>query len=82
MDGPAVGRSVPNLPAHPGTAEITVALDNARYNRSNELQDWLKTSRIKLVYFPPYAPNLNLIERFWGFLKKNIIWNHYYPAFA
>jgi transposase len=68
--------------AHPESAGITVVLDNARYNRSNELREWLKTSRINLVYLPPYAPNLNLIERFWGFLKKNVIWNHYYPTFA
>jgi transposase len=68
--------------AHPGTAKITVVLDNARYNKSNELRDWLKTSRVELVYLPPYAPNLNLIERFWGFLKKNVLWNHYYPTFA
>jgi transposase len=68
--------------AHPAVPEITVILDNARYNRSKELREWLETSRIKLVYLPPYAPNLNLIERFWGFLKKNVIWNRYYPTFA
>jgi transposase len=68
--------------AHPAAAEIAVVLDNARYNRSKEVREWLETSRIKVVYLPPYAPNLNLIERFWGFLKKNVIWNHYYPTFA
>jgi len=34
-----------------------------------------------MVYLPPYAPNLNLIEQFWGFLKKNVIWNCYYSTF-
>lgn len=68
--------------AHPAVSRITVILDNARYNRSKELRHWLETSRIKLVYLPPYAPNLNLIERFWGFLKKTIIWNRYHPTFV
>jgi transposase len=35
-----------------------------------------------LHYLPPYAPNLNLIERLWWFFKKKTLWNTHYPTFA
>ena len=41
-----------------------------------------ETSRIKLVFLPPYAPNLNLIERLWKFFKKQILYNRYFATFA
>ncbi|WP_371264225.1 transposase [Nitrosomonas sp. Nm51] len=31
---------------------------------------------------PPYAPNLNLIERYWRFFKKKILYGRYYETFA
>ena len=43
--------------------------------------DPVKDSRIKLVFLPPYAPNLNLIVRLWKFFKKNILYNRYYASF-
>jgi len=67
--------------AHPDVPEIAVIVDNARYNKSKEVKAYLETSRVKLVYLPPYAPNLNLIERLWGFLKKTTVWNRYYATF-
>ena len=46
------------------------------------MSEYLKTSRIKLVFLPPYAPNLNLIERLWKFFKKKTPYNHYFETFA
>ena len=60
---------------------IYVICDNARYYRSKAVRDYLKTSRIELVFLPPYAPNLNLIERLWKFFKKKILYNRYYETF-
>jgi transposase len=60
---------------------IYVICDNARYYRSKAVQEYLKTSRIKLVFLPPYAPNLNLIERLWKFFKKKILYNRYFESF-
>ncbi|MDR3232489.1 MAG: transposase [Planctomycetaceae bacterium] len=37
--------------------------------------------RIDLVYLPAYSPNLNLIERYWKFLKKECLYNRYYEKF-
>jgi len=30
----------------------------------------------------PYSPNLNLIERFWEFFKKKILYNQNYEKFS
>lgn len=42
-------------------ALIYIICDNAHYYRSKAVQEYLKTSHIKPVFLPPYAPNLNLI---------------------
>jgi len=31
-----------------------------------------------LLFLPPYSPNLNLIERFWKFVKKKCLYSKYY----
>ena len=69
---------------HPQAREIAIVLDNARYNRSRELKAWLDRpgGRIRLVYLPSYAPNLNLIERFWHFMKRKVLFNRTYATFA
>ena len=69
---------------HPTASAIRVVLDNARYNHSKEVKAWLACDdcRVELVYLPPYAPNLNLIERFWWLFKKSTIYNAYFPTFA
>ena len=38
--------------------------------------------RIELLYLPPYSLNLNLIERFWKFLKRKMARNRYYATCA
>jgi transposase len=69
---------------HPTASAIRVVLDNARYNHSKELKAWLACDdcRVELVHLPTYAPNLNLIERFWWLFKKETIYNEYFPTFA
>ena len=69
---------------HPTASAIRVVLDNARYNHSKELKAWLARDdcRIEVIYLPAYAPNLNLIERFWWLFKKSAIYNEYFATFA
>jgi len=51
---------------------------NARYYKSNLIKRYLETNkRIKMVFLPPYSPNLNIIERLWRFLKKKMTYNKY-----
>lgn len=62
--------------------EIYCIVDNARYNHSNLIKTFLEDhQRLKLLYLPPYSPNLNSIERLWLFFKKKQLSNHYYPTF-
>lgn len=61
------------LAAHPDAPTLYVVCDNARYYKNKELTAWLSTTRIRQVFLPPYAPNLNLIERLWKFLRQKII---------
>jgi len=37
---------------------------------------------IELMFLPAYAPNLNLIERYWKDFKKMILYNRYYESFT
>jgi len=69
---------------HPSATAINVVLDNASYNRSTAVKAYVASEgcRVRLVFLPPYSPNLNLIERLWWFLKKIALWNEYYPTFA
>jgi len=66
---------------HPKAATIHVICDNARYYRSKLVQTFLETAKIKLVFLPPYSPNLNLIERLWKYFRKQVMHNRYYKRF-
>ena len=58
---------------------LVVLLDNAKYNHG--AQKRAKELNILLVFLPPYAPNLNLIERLWKFYKKEVKQNQYHETF-
>jgi transposase len=66
---------------NPECEEIYIVLDNASYNRAYEVKNKAVELGIKLVYLPPYCPNLNIIERLWKFFKKKIMKNMYYKEF-
>jgi len=58
--------------------------DNAKYYKSHMIQEALKTDkykRIKMIFIPPYSPNLNPIERVWKFFKKKVLENQFYETF-
>jgi transposase len=67
---------------HPDAKTIYIIVDNARYYRSRLLKQYVKGTKIKLIFLPPYSPNLNLIERYWKFFKKEVLNNHYYETFG
>ena len=64
---------------HPRERDLYIVLDNAPYNKSNRVRDLAKELGIKILYLPPYSPNLNPIERLWKFIKKKVMANRYYP---
>ena len=66
---------------YPFAMAIYVILDNAKYHFSRPVIEFLKNSKIKLVFLPSYAPELNLIERLWRVFKKNVLYNKFYKTF-
>jgi transposase len=67
---------------NPKSENIYLILDNAGYYKGEKIREYLETSRIRIVFLPPYAPNLNLIERLWKFFKKQVLYNQYYATFS
>jgi transposase len=61
---------------------IALVLDNARYQRNAVVEALAKELGIKLLFLPPYSPNLNLIERLWKFIKRRALYGRYHPTFA
>lgn len=61
---------------------ITLVLDNARYQRCQLVQDLARTLGIELLFLPSYSPNLNLIERLWKFVKKEVLNSRHQGSFA
>jgi transposase len=61
---------------------VTLVLDNARYQRNQVVQGLAAELSIRLLFLPSYSPNLNLIERLWGFTKRRSVYGRYHPNFA
>lgn len=61
---------------------ITIVLDNARYQRNQVVQALAAELSIHLMFLPSYSPNLNLIERLWGFAKRQSVYGKYHATFA
>ena len=47
-------------------------LDNASFHRSEESKKLVKAAGCRLLFLPPYSPDLNPIERCWANLKAKI----------
>lgn len=61
--------------------KVRVILDNARYQKCQAVRELALELGIELLYIPPYSPNLNLIERFWKFVKGELR-SKYYDNFS
>lgn len=61
--------------------EVTLVMDNARYQRNKFVMEAAAEYGIELLFLPPYSPNLNLIERLWKLTKKRCLTNRYYENF-
>jgi transposase len=70
------------LRKHQPKGWIYLVCDNAGYYTSPDVQAYAKALAIKFIHLPPYAPNLNLIERVWKFFKKKVLYNKHYPELS
>ena len=69
------------LRKHNGDKKLHIMLDNVKYQHTKAVKEVARELKIHLKYLPAYSPNLNLIERYWGYLKKHVLKNHYYETF-
>ncbi len=62
--------------------KLLVVLDNARYHHAIMLKSWLCENKkiIKLVFLPPYSPDLNNVERVWKLTRRLCTHNKYFES--
>jgi len=58
------------LPALPEATVIV--MDNASFHRKSRLTYLANNSGHRLIFLPPYSPELNPIEHFWSWLKRHL----------
>ena len=58
------------LPALPQGAVIV--MDNAAFHRKQQLSNIAERNCHRLIFLPPYSPELNPIEKYWGWLKRRL----------
>ncbi len=49
-----------------------VVMDNARFHTTEKTKEIVKKFSCRLLFLPPYSPDLNPIEQFWAFMKAKI----------
>ena len=58
---------IPSLPKH-----SVIVMDNASFHRKNKLFALSHSFGFRLIFLPPYSPELNPIENFWSWLKRQL----------
>lgn len=70
------------ITVHQEAPQIVVFADNASYFKASLVTTWLdRHPQLQLTSLPAYAPNLNLIERLWKFVKEHLVKNTYYEKY-
>ena len=49
-----------------------VIMDNATFHKGGRIQELIESSGCRILYLPPYSPDLNRIEKCWAWLKSRI----------
>lgn len=47
-----------------------VIMDNARFHHAAVIRELIEAAGCRLLFLPPYSPDLNKIEKFWARLKR------------
>jgi len=63
---------------------LVLVLDNASYHHTAAVHAFLTLvqAHVTVLFLPPYCPELNLIERFWRYLKDHATANTLFPNLA
>ncbi len=49
-----------------------IVLDNATFHKKSVLPDLAESYGCKVLFLPPYSPDLNPIEKKWAWLKRKL----------
>ena len=52
--------------------ESVIVMDNAAFHRKKRLHCFAENHGHRIIFLPPYSPELNPIENFWAVLKNNL----------
>ena len=50
--------------------DTVIVMDNASFHSKKRLISLAQNAGFKLIFLPPYSPELNPIENFWAWLKR------------
>lgn len=56
---------LPQLP----TASVIV-MDNAKFHKRKDIQELIEQAGHEICWLPTYSPDLNLIEKYWAWIKN------------
>ena len=61
---------------------VAVIVDNARYHHATLHKEWRAKAdrKFKMLYLPPYSPELNPIERVWKLTRRKKLHNQYFSS--
>ncbi len=45
-------------------------MDNAAFHKSRKAKELIESVGCKVIFLPPYSPDLNPIEKFWANMKR------------
>lgn len=81
INAETVGKLLDQLRWQYPSGPLTLFLDNARYQHCKLVKEYAEALQIELAFLPAYSPNLNLIERFWKFVKKQCLYSKHYEDY-
>jgi transposase len=47
-----------------------IVMDNASFHKSQRTRELIESVGCKIIFLPPYSPDLNPIEKFWANMKR------------
>ena len=51
---------------------MVLVIDNASFHKSKKIIDLVESVGCRVIFLPPYSPDLNPIEHYWAAIKSTI----------